>query len=787
MRRSGLAATRVKTAGRLAAPRQMPSFKPVPFKQEKFLSMKSRSAETYFNTRKQILKRSAEVQAQVRKLQQDHSTERDDACRDRILLGTPLTPHMADEIDAWNRSLRNLEALQGFVLNDELIYGAISKNMRLGAFPYALDWLRKCARERRIPVSTVVLHDLRVFVDFVQSVLPASNASLTKAHEALLGDALTMAGARAPNTAEETSSASLLSSDEASADETAATQLVNSSPYVRYLFKELYMPLWECLSELGLLPPERSEEAETDWEQLLRSAQRDDVVLDLLGRLCSCSCGDAGAFSLTPASSASASPNATTDGGGEFAPTALQAYTELLLALLQCAAEAKELHLLIELQLIFCILFLEPTPRAEPAPGWRLKKGIWCNTEAEKELLSRFANEFLAAAYYGRLAHQGEISLQCCIRAFSGDVRDAGEEGGVGANSIEDGGQETNIKWEEHGEAQEGEGETAPSSSCRDAVEVEGSVDHSSSPTSSLVVRRQTAVDEVLKQLLQNEASALTEASIYAALALEDAGLIPNGNGTSTSAYRFSAVEVEWMRLHCDVCRRCRIGENVTSELEGFFLPGGVVARSLEASISNVTDQQCFLALVVETLVSVVATSTTRTAEWWTVIARTMAELLLRIEEARHQQQENGEKPLLLLPLYSAVSAMVVLSPLLGKKGNPASAESDGSGLNDTAVLRDDVMRLMSDFMRSVLNQPTSFGNAYSVVLVLLIQMEMWEEAHRVLCKLDEANGEGGAAHGISSVVLDQRVWAWIFRTARDAGRADICLFLRQRREKLFY
>ncbi|RNF08636.1 hypothetical protein TraAM80_02662 [Trypanosoma rangeli] len=203
--------------------------------------------------------------------------------------------------------------------------------------------------------------------------------------------------------------------------------------------------------------------------------------------------------------------------------------------------------------------------------------------------------------------------------------------------------------------------------------------------------------------------------------------------------------------------------------------------------MSNEADQQCFLALVMETLVRVVAASTTRTAEWWTMIVGTMGELLLRIEEVRMQQQQRGEKTLLFLPLYSAVSAMVVLSPLLGKNRRPAGAKSDEGEMRDTSVFHDNVIRLLREIMQSVLNQPTSFGNAYSVVLVLLAQMEMWEDAHRLLCKLDESNEEGAASHGISSIVVDQRVWAWLFRSARDAGRADICLFLRQRREKLFY
>ncbi|ESS68974.1 hypothetical protein TCDM_02238 [Trypanosoma cruzi Dm28c] len=741
--------------------------------------MKSRTAETYFNTRKQILKRAADVQLQVRKRQQEQSGKEGDACCDRILRGNPLTPHMADEIDAWNRSLKGLEALQGFVLTDELIYGAISKNIRLGAFPYALDWLRKCARERRIPFPTAVLHDVRLFIDFVQSVLPSSNLSLTRAHEALLGGTFVRAGPTALATTEAKTAASIDSSDAEGGEETHAVKLVNSSPYVRYLFKELYIPLWECLVELGLLPLERSRETETGWEQSLREARHDEMVLDLFGRLCCCPCSDAASFSsstLSHLSSSSSSRDTSLDGRDKSTAAVLEEYTGLLLALVQCAAEAKEVKLLIELQLMFCMLFVAPSTAGESTSGWKLKKTFWCHSQSDEELLYRFSNEFISALYYGRLAYQSELSLHrhICSSFNVAHDNDDGDD-----NDEREGG----MNCKEH----DGDEDKLPSSFSNGKLRALDSMDVSSS-TSWPESRRQKTLDDILRNLLQNEASTLADASVYAALVLEDPALIPEGDN-STGKHRFSKVEVEWMRVHLDICRRCHHGENVASELEEFFLLGGVVAQGLETSISNMEDQQCFLALVMETIVGVVAASTAPATERYKLMVRVMTELLIRMEETQKKQQkeQREEATLLQLPLYSAASAMVLLSPLLRTISSPERVNGDAMDLNDAAALQKDALRLLQEMVRSVLNQPTGFGNAYSVVLMLLPQVEMWEEVQRLLHKLDESDEEGGAAHGFSSVILDQRVWAWLFRRARDAGRADICLFLRQRREKLFY
>ncbi|PWU92023.1 hypothetical protein C4B63_40g77 [Trypanosoma cruzi] len=503
------------------------------------------------------------------------------------------------------------------------------------------------------------------------------------------------------------------------------------------------------------------------------------MVLDLFGRLCCCPCSDAASFSsstLSHLSSSSSSRDTSLDGRDKSTAAVLEEYTGLLLALVQCAAEAKEVKLLIELQLMFCMLFVAPSTAGESTSGWKLKKTFWCHSQSDEELLYRFSNEFISALYYGRLAYQSELSLHrhICSSFNVAHDNDDGDD-----NDEREGG----MNCKEH----DGDEDKLPSSFSNGKLRALDSMDVSSS-TSWPESRRQKTLDDILRNLLQNEASTLADASVYAALVLEDPALIPEGDN-STGKHHFSKVEVEWMRVHLDICRRCHHGENVASELEKFFLLGGVVAQGLETSISNMEDQQCFLALVMETIVGVVAASTAPATERYKLMVRVMTELLIRMEETQKKQQkeQREEATLLQLPLYSAASAMVLLSPLLRTISSPERVNGDAMDLNDAAALQKDALRLLQEMVRSVLNQPTGFGNAYSVVLMLLPQVEMWEEVQRLLHKLDESDEEGGAAHGFSSVILDQRVWAWLFRRARDAGRADICLFLRQRREKLFY
>ncbi|KEG07746.1 hypothetical protein DQ04_08921030 [Trypanosoma grayi] len=767
------AARGVSEGKRLVAPKPVPSFKPVPFKQDKFLSIKSRTAETYFNARQQILRRSATVMEQVKKLQHQKKTESNhsgESCsfenggsssgiddgeyRERVLMMTPLTSHMADEVDTWNRNLKNLGALQGFVLTDEVVYGAVSRNIRLGAFPYVLDWLRRVAQERRLPVPTGMLRDLRVFIDFVQSALPSSSTSLLVVPETLLGASDVGATAAIGASAED-------------ADVAALPRLVNASPYVRYLLMEMYIPVWECLLELGLLPSVARDGSEA-WG-LLMEQRHDDVVAGLLNRMC-CS-----GIAAPPSSSSSNSASKEND---VEAPTVLQAFTELLLALAQCAAEAKEFHLLIELQSVFCTVFVERGTDGVSAAstGWRLRRSPWCVSVADEEMLCRFANDFLATVYYGRHAYQSEVTLSRCLRPAEADsdVRDESP-------------MHEDHKMEEDTEA------SSSSSSLLSQQQQQYHTDSGDLDASSPEVALQKGIDELLRELLENEAAVLQDASLYAALALEDASLFPESAAAAPDC-RFSAAELQWMRLHCDMCHRCQSGEDVAADLVELFRPGGAVAQSLEASRDNVTDQQCFLALAMETVVAVVAASPTHATDGRVVTARVVVELLSRLAE----QQQEQEKPIL-LPLYSAASAVVLLAPSfgvpsssssssisVGSSGTPVWNEVDAKGESDIDAAHD-ATHLLEALLPSIVGQPTGFGNACSAVLLVLIRAELWDLVLCVLRKLDDANEEGGEEHGISSVVVDQRVWALTFRKARDAGRADICLLLRRKRERLFY
>ncbi|KAH9598091.1 hypothetical protein LSM04_003151 [Trypanosoma melophagium] len=816
----------------LRAVKPIPQFKPVPFKQEKFLSMKSRTAGTYFNARQRILKRSTAVLEQQQQ-QQTECTPNDGLAssknnsnnnnsnnislnKERVLVGRPITSHMAEEIDVWNRNLKNIEALQGFVLTDELIYDAISKNIHLGAFPYVLDWLRKAAEEERVPIPLFIISDLRAFIDFIQSMLPASNASLNISPETFLGS-------------NAVGNYLFKEEKEETASEGVPLRLVNPSPYVRYLLKEMYIPVWECLQQLGLLPSsttitrtiiEEEESSETDWNCLLQAYVCKDKVSNILQHICSSSSVAASAISI----------HSNNDRDAEV-PTVLQAFLDLFLALAQCAAEAKEVYILRQLQFFFCTLFVKQIHDSGDSnlSLSKLREEVWCRSDADIESLRRFSNDFLSAVYYGRYAYRNEFILGHSV-GFTPEKNSLHDGNNNGNNNTErnnnnNNDNNTNTTWEENRGSEEEEGESGvdgsaslssfeePQEGRREEVEqYQGKEEkkeeqqqvsgNDKSVNSSLPkITLQDAVDNVLKDLLRNESLALFDASLYAALALQDVSLIPNSDSTvyasalSVSPSRFSHVEMEWMRIYCDLCHRYSLNENITDTLESLFRPNGVVVKSIEISRNDndSVGQECFMALVVDLIITVGTMPSMRKVEQQRMILRCIDEFLSRLKELEKKQQESSS---LLLPIYSATSLLLLITPYLTRnnplKGNENNIQNKKKEKEEEDMHSSDCetsMRILRSLMVSVMEQPTGFGNAYGAVFMVLVRTELWDEVLQLLHKLDTVIEEEVRSdqQGISSVLMDQRVWAWMFRKARDAGRVDICLFLRRTREKLFY
>nr|CCC95612.1 unnamed protein product [Trypanosoma congolense IL3000] len=760
-------------AGRsLSAPRSMPTFKPVPFKREKFLSIKTRTADAFFGTRRRMLERSAAITEQLsakksnqnplsavpaRSSNENSRNSVEDSgtpSRSEVLMfGPPLTSQQADEINAWNRNLLGLEGMQGFVLMDELVYEAVLRNIRIGAYPHALNWLEKAASEGRVPIPTTVMQGLCVFINSVLSVLPASNASFAVANGVLLQTVSTL------ETTLGTSGDPLkeVKKDNVTCDEpvgeNAPLRIFGTSPFARHIFRELYIPVWKCLQQLGLFTS-MGRITEDVFDKGHRDLLGMEVIrlLKIIQHNDSASC-DGGCTNFDP----------------EKALPARRAFADLLLALAQCAAEAKEVNFLLHLQSVFCVLFAEPCRQIDSNPsdcgatlyGWRLRRKLWCGEGGEEEWLCRFANDFLSTVFYGRLAHRSELMLVKCIR-----VMDSAALVDVGA--------------EENGKFVENESRSDDRSTCGDSQGPEQPVPSTSAP--------ERGVDQVLWEMLKNETSLLNDAITYAGLLFYgEGGSLFSCNFSDTS--RFSQAELEWLKVHSVMLRRCERGENVVKELCDLILPGAAVARCLERCGDCVEDQQCLLGLVVETVLSVAAASLEAVLERGSFILKSVRQLLLRVEEVGTVGSQR-----LLLPPYSVGCVMVSLCPLLlfGKVDSTKHLEEQ-EGLNEECgpvFSRLEAVRLLKDLMPSVVEQSVTFGDVYSGILVALSVAEMWEEVMQLLTHLDkahEADATDRQCHGICSALVDQRVWAWLFRRARDAGEVNICLFLRSRREQLFY
>ncbi|EAN79991.1 hypothetical protein, conserved [Trypanosoma brucei brucei TREU927] len=756
----------VPAGGAVPAPRSIPSFKPVPFKREKFLSIKTRTAETFFGTRDRLFRRSTAIVEQMSDMRRKENLSSSvsgsggnvlNGC-EGIYIGAPLTPQMTDEINAWNRNLQGLEGMQGFVLTDELVYEAVSRNIRMGAFPHALNWLEKAAREKRLPVPTLVLKDLRMFFDFVLSVLPASNATFSTAVDMLLEEtASTMLpevstdGSRGGENEDEVTCGEVC--------ENSPIRLASTSPFALHIFRELFAPVWGCLLRLGLLPTVAS--AQKEWDRLQGNKVSDGVLSGLIERIDFDGCA--------PSNRESSGTNV-----GKV-PAARQAYMELLLSLAQCAAEAKEVYVLLHLQSTFCALFAEPRDEGRSHPSvssddsrlqrWRLRRNVWCNSDDGREYFHRFANDFLSSVYYGRQLYQSEVSLNNCVRHLSSTV--------PGVQGTEELGDMRN-----------------------DGRDVGGADDEQRQPNNpdadedgkSRLFTVEEAVENVLWEVMSHEASLFPDALAYAGLLLRRT-VTDTTLPTSATNPRFSRAELEWMQLHSDMCRRSHGGEDVTAELLNLIRPGSTVTRGLALNATCLEDKQCLLGLVVETVITIAGVSRLAGPQRGDLIIKATTQLLLCMREVECQ---GGQR--LMLPQYSVGCVMVSLVPLLR-----TTLESAFKSLKQTecceghiklSFSRRDVLRIVRGLMPSILEQRVVFGNVYSGVITVLTLAEMWDEVMQVLKHLDQphvSDGEDGDHQGISSLLVDQRVWAWLFRRARDAGQVEICLFLRSRREKLFY
>lgn len=176
---------------------QFPPFHPVPFPEDKFLSIKSRSAETYATVRADVLQRSAELRAQLLRRRQHRAgpqaapssgapaTAGDEG--DGELLPSapplPLTPHQAEELLLLTKKVEGLVHHQGFLLTDELVWRMFHLCIQCGAPRLALKaWLHGhvLAEKRGPPYPLFALTDLAALLRCaVLPRLPESGSTLT--------------------------------------------------------------------------------------------------------------------------------------------------------------------------------------------------------------------------------------------------------------------------------------------------------------------------------------------------------------------------------------------------------------------------------------------------------------------------------------------------------------------------------------------------------------------------------------------------------------------------------
>ncbi|KAG5490567.1 hypothetical protein JKF63_00687 [Porcisia hertigi] len=258
---------------------QFPQFHPISFPQDKFLSIKSRSLETYTKVRGDVLQRCANLCAQLQR-QQEHAQQRrsdvttleetmENKTSSSPTVGTssqipshPLTPHQAEELLLLTKKVEDLVQYQGFLLTDELVWRMLHLCIQCGAPQLAVGgWLQKHVLEekRGPPFPLFILEDLTAALRFwVLPRLPESGANLTCSSVVI--------AASSGNTQESRSVAfedglaaaqrflwfhhlhpGLSSSIATTAEVPSAAQA-----YTSHLFKEHVWPVWQALEAMNL-------------------------------------------------------------------------------------------------------------------------------------------------------------------------------------------------------------------------------------------------------------------------------------------------------------------------------------------------------------------------------------------------------------------------------------------------------------------------------------------------------------------------------------------------------
>lgn len=175
----------------------VPKFNPKPFPVDKFLSIQSRTIDQFIQLRKEILDRHVKLVAarkeQLRRFYASWKETRrrrkgspsmeengDTAAHDMPSPPPPpLSLPLAQELEVLERKVLSLEAHQGFLLTDELLYRHFHLLIELGAYGPALQWLdERVLASQRLgpPFPNEVLDGLVAIARNVRQLFPDASS-----------------------------------------------------------------------------------------------------------------------------------------------------------------------------------------------------------------------------------------------------------------------------------------------------------------------------------------------------------------------------------------------------------------------------------------------------------------------------------------------------------------------------------------------------------------------------------------------------------------------------------
>lgn len=363
----------------------VPPFRPQPFVQDKFLSIKSRTPEQWEEMRRDILSRSDALALKIRQQRESGTVP---------ILTVPL----AEEAQNINRKVQRLTAMQGFVLSDEMVYKAFHDAVQFGAYDIAVQWLQDSilAQRRGPPYPIFVLEDLtQMLQQWALPLLPNSTEStgyrtLATGREQHVRVALAL---RSPVMA--------MDSDKFPSSHRAI--LCSTERATQYHLERTVMPLWSAADRMGLFFSELLASTDSGGDGDPLSCLPDAAVQGAAVR------GLLGAFSVQHSflNDAPRADDATTVCTH---PTLqpMQAITSFYRAMAQCAAEAQEPHLLLALHTAFCAGFLMATT-TDSGIVVSLNETAWLGYCVEsdvllkegRQILEEFAMDFISLVYYG--------------------------------------------------------------------------------------------------------------------------------------------------------------------------------------------------------------------------------------------------------------------------------------------------------------------------------------------------------------------------------------------------